>query len=312
MSDIELKVGIETGNAKNDLLSLSKSLNDIEDTLKKINKAKGLGDLAKGTKPAKEQTQQYVKSIDAVLKKHDKYGQQLKALRSDLNVLSKAKKAGAISAAEYSRALMGINNTLMKAKGTLAGSTKSVDKHTNSLDRGTKAVNKYSASVNKGSRAAYRAASANKANNAILSDQIGFWRFAGRSAALYFSNLATQTLIDVNMQMFALEQSLVSVTGSTNAAAEAMEFLRETGDQLGFTVLDLATGYKNLSAAAKGTALEGKATDAIFRTIVESSRTLGLSVADTEGSLRSISQMMSKGTVSIIAAICRNIYRKLF
>jgi hypothetical protein len=95
-----------------------------------------------------------------------------------------------------------------------------------------------------------------------------------------------------------LEQSLVAVAGSQEGAAESMEFLRRTADDLGFTILDLGKGYKQLAAATKGTELSGEATNAIFRTITESSRALGLSVADTEGTIRALSQMVSKGTVN--------------
>ena len=168
----------------------------------------------------------------------------------------------------------------MGVDGKVSGS---IDKHTSALERN--------------SRAAYRAASANKANNAILSDQAGFWRFALRGALLYFSSLATTQLVDTNIQMMALEQSLIAISDTSEQAASKMSFLREVGNQLGYTVLELGSGYKNLTAAARGTALEGSAIDAIFRTVAESSRTLGLSVADTEGSLRAISQMISKGTV---------------
>ena len=155
----------------------------------------------------------------------------------------------------------------------------------------------YRDSLNDVTRASNRAAGANRNHNAILSDQVGFWRFAGRAAALYITNLATDKLIAVNNELIALEQSLVAVAGSQEGAAESMEFLRRTADDLGFTILDLGKGYKQLAAATKGTELSGDATNAIFRTITESSRALGLSVADTEGTIRALSQMVSKGTV---------------
>ena len=309
MSDIELKVGIETGKAESNVLALVKNLNQVEDILKKLNKAKlSMDGLDKSIKTQDKLAQDKVKKEKALARKHEDI--RLQAMN---NIIKKAHKVAAAeekaNAERVKKAkahekkledirLKALNNKIagiQKAARAEEAAQKKIEalkSRSTGTSMGTnarsatKAINGHTKALEKNSRAAYRAASANKSNNAILSDQIGFWRFAGRAAALYFSNLATQTLIDVNMQMFALEQSLVSVTGSTTAAAEAMEFLRETGDQLGFTVLDLATGYKNLSAAAKGTALEGKATDAIFKTIVESSRTLGLSVADTEGSLR--------------------------
>lgn len=122
--------------------------------------------------------------------------------------------------------------------------------------------------------------------NPILSDQVGFWRFAGRAAALYGASLATTQLLDTVIAMEALEQSLIAITGSQIEAASTMGFLKDTAEELGFTTISLGKGYKLISAAAKGTILEGDAIDAVFKSIVSSSRALGLSADDTVGSLR--------------------------
>lgn len=58
--------------------------------------------------------------------------------------------------------------------------------------------------------------------------------------------------------MQSLNQSLIAVAGTTEGGARAMQFLKETGDELGYTTLDLAKGYKLLAASSKETILEGE------------------------------------------------------
>lgn len=55
----------------------------------------------------------------------------------------------------------------------------------------------------------------------------------------------------------------------------------------------------SLSAATRGTALEGQATRDIYESVSKAMATLGRSSEDTEGALLAISQMVSKGTVSM-------------
>jgi tape measure domain-containing protein len=59
----------------------------------------------------------------------------------------------------------------------------------------------------------------------------------------------------------------------------------------------IAKQFKSLSAAAKGTTLEGKGVHDIFRAITKASASLGLTAYETEGSLYAVQQMISKATV---------------
>ena len=104
--------------------------------------------------------------------------------------------------------------------------------------------------------------------------------------------------IDASTKMTALENAFKAITGGALAAKAELTFLREEANRLGLDFVSTAEQFKGLSAAAKGTTLEGQATRDIFTAMAEASRTLGLSTEQTSGALNAISQMISKGTVA--------------
>lgn len=105
------------------------------------------------------------------------------------------------------------------------------------------------------------------------------------------------SVIKAGIAMDALQRSFIAITGSQTAAAQELKFLRKEADRLGQSFFDLAPMYKSVSAAARGTALEGDAVRKVFSSITEASSALGMSTSDTEGALLALGQMISKGTV---------------
>jgi tape measure domain-containing protein len=104
--------------------------------------------------------------------------------------------------------------------------------------------------------------------------------------------------VQANASMEAMTKSLELVTGSSEAAAREMEFVRGQAARLGLDINSAANSYLQLSASAKGTVLEGQATRDIWSAVAESMARLGKTSAETDGALLAISQMMSKGVVS--------------
>ncbi|NTV50936.1 MAG: tape measure protein [Geobacteraceae bacterium] len=115
---------------------------------------------------------------------------------------------------------------------------------------------------------------------------------AGFSAAAMIGQL-----LEAGKAMQRLENSFAAATGSIAAGATAMMFVRAESMRLGLDLQSAADGYMKISAASKGTQLEGAATQAIFRSVAGASTALGLSSEQANGALLAISQMMSKGTV---------------
>lgn len=102
----------------------------------------------------------------------------------------------------------------------------------------------------------------------------------------------------VSIQFEQIENTLKSVAGSTEAAGKEFEFVRAESDRLGLVLQQTARDYAKLTAASKGTVLQGQATRDIFTSVNEAAVVLGLSAEQKSGALTAIEQIMSKGIVS--------------
>lgn len=106
-----------------------------------------------------------------------------------------------------------------------------------------------------------------------------------------------RSINETGMAFQGLGTALGAVTDSSQGAASEMAFLRAESERLGLNFLETARSYLQIAAAAKGTVLAGEATRDIFTAVAEASAVLQLSVDQTNGALRAISQIMSKGKV---------------
>jgi tape measure domain-containing protein len=116
-------------------------------------------------------------------------------------------------------------------------------------------------------------------------------------AALSVGALA-QSFIQANIESQRLQKGLTAVAGSATAGAAEMDYISKTADKLGLSLTATGSAYVGLTAATKGTALEGQATRDIFESVSLAMGKLGKSSADTEGALQAVQQMVSKGVVS--------------
>lgn len=98
-------------------------------------------------------------------------------------------------------------------------------------------------------------------------------------------------------RMNTVRRSLEFAAGGAKAGAVEFAFLSAEAKRLGFDLQSSAQGFAMLSAAARGTALEGKGARDIFSSVSEAAITMGLSSDQTSGALLAIQQMISKGTV---------------
>ena len=109
----------------------------------------------------------------------------------------------------------------------------------------------------------------------------------------------TRAFIDATQNAHRLETSLTAVTGSTQAAAAEMDYIKATADRMGLSVNDVSEAYVSLTAAAKGTSLEGQATRDIFEAVALAMAKLGKSSADTQGALLGLEQLMGQTTANL-------------
>lgn len=111
-------------------------------------------------------------------------------------------------------------------------------------------------------------------------------------------SIVVKEFIDANVAIENFGRAMTLVTGSTEGAAESLDYVKRISNTLGLEITGTADNFVSLSAAAKGTALEGQATRDIFEAVSKAMSLLGKSSADTQGALLAIQQMISKGTVS--------------
>lgn len=89
-----------------------------------------------------------------------------------------------------------------------------------------------------------------------------------------------------------------TIEGSAEAGAKALQFVNQEAERLGINATIAAQGYKNLSASARVANLSIADTERLFTAVAGAGRVLNLSNDELDGTLRALSQMMSKGKVT--------------
>lgn len=108
-----------------------------------------------------------------------------------------------------------------------------------------------------------------------------------------------KNVYNTNLEMQAINNTFKAATGSAYSGGKEMQFLRDEAKRLGLDLRASAEGYKTLTAAARGTVLEGEQARNIFLAVAEAGAVLGLSNSKMEMSLYAVQQMISKGVVSM-------------
>jgi tape measure domain-containing protein len=106
-----------------------------------------------------------------------------------------------------------------------------------------------------------------------------------------------KNLVQTEQAVTGIENALTAASGSVQDGRQQMKFLREETDRLGINFLNSARGFTNMLASGRAVGINMDTTREIFLGVAESARVLNLSADDTDGVLRAITQMMSKGTI---------------
>lgn len=123
--------------------------------------------------------------------------------------------------------------------------------------------------------------------------------FNGISAGINAMVSAAQKVPQVAAEFQTLARTLKILTGDSNSAAREMEYIKTVANRVGGDIKDLADGYIKLTAATKGTNLEGGQTRRIFEAVAGSMGVLGSSSAETARAIQAVTQIVSKGVVSM-------------
>ena len=113
------------------------------------------------------------------------------------------------------------------------------------------------------------------------------------------ASVVFKEFVDANIELEKFTRAMTLIKGSSDAAAEEFQYLSTLTRTLGISLFDAADAYVSLSAATKGTALEGAQTREIFEAVSVAMSSLGKSGQDTQSALLAITQIVSKGKVSM-------------
>jgi len=124
---------------------------------------------------------------------------------------------------------------------------------------------------------------------------------AGNAIVTYFSVSKiydfAKAVIKTTIEFEALRKAITFTSGSIEAGAANMQFLREVSNRLGISLEAAASGFKAISAAATQAGYSNLQTQKIFENISKAVAAFGLSSEDASGVFRALSQIISKGTV---------------
>lgn len=113
------------------------------------------------------------------------------------------------------------------------------------------------------------------------------------------AGFSSQQFVQAAAQMEQVQAGLQAVTGSAQAAGEQMEFVRRMASAAGVDVAAAGQAFLGLAAATRGTAVEGEPARRVFEAVTLAMAKAGKSSAETQNALLALSQIASKGTVSM-------------
>lgn len=139
--------------------------------------------------------------------------------------------------------------------------------------------------------------SVSKSSNTFLGFDKSLVKTVASFIALDKALDVSRAIIQTGIEFQTLKNSLDAAVGSVEEGTRALSFLREESERLGVSFNSSVDGFKQIAASAKDTSLQGQAVRDVFTGVAEASTVLGLSVDDTNGVFRALSQIISKGTV---------------
>lgn len=110
---------------------------------------------------------------------------------------------------------------------------------------------------------------------------------------------AAKQVPKVAAEFQSVDRALTIITGSSRKAAEEFEYVKGVANRVGADLKGMADSYVKLTAATKDTSLAGAETRRIFEAVSGAMGMLGSSSSETQHAMMAVTQMVSKGVVSM-------------
>lgn len=127
----------------------------------------------------------------------------------------------------------------------------------------------------------------------------GAGKLLGEMAANLAAAFTFNEIVQAAAQMEQVQAGLQAVSGDSRLAGEQMEFVRRMAQAAGVDVVSAGQAFLGLAAATKGTAVEGEPARRVYEAVTLAMAKAGKGSSETQNALLALSQIASKGTVSM-------------
>jgi len=124
-------------------------------------------------------------------------------------------------------------------------------------------------------------------------------KFGALGAAVATVGVAVRPVIEATVALDQMRRTLTTVTGSSDEAARQIDFLRKVSQQSGQSFTEVGQSYAKFAASALQSGLSIQQTQDVFKSVALAAGNLGLSSDQAKRALEALSQIASKGTVSM-------------
>ena len=131
-----------------------------------------------------------------------------------------------------------------------------------------------------------------------IQGDLGVLKTVAAAVAAYIGTDFVKGFVEANSELDRMKRAFDAIAGAGVGKLE-YDRLTETANKLGLSLESLTSSYTQLKAASIGTAMEGKNADDAFKSVAGAMSVLGANTNQTKMAFLAISQMVSKGTVSM-------------
>jgi len=108
---------------------------------------------------------------------------------------------------------------------------------------------------------------------------------------------AVKGLLDTATALDSMAIKMKFATGEASKASKEFAYVSQQAEKLGLDIKSSVDFFASFAAAARGTRVEGQGVREVWTAVAESAAVMQLSAEESEGAMRALTQIMSKGKV---------------
>lgn len=144
-----------------------------------------------------------------------------------------------------------------------------------------------------------RLSAVNGTGGSLITTFKGIAAAAGLTMGIAALKNVGEELLNTATKAEGYRRALDLIEGDNQKSAATFQWLKDTANQYGASFDSISEGYKKIASSTRGTQLAGQATRELLEGVTMASVSLGMSGEESLGALLAMSQMISKGKVSM-------------